>query len=158
MYWFSGQRLREFVDNGWVKNIDLQWQELGWNEQFTVGSQSSVTFNGHKYALPVHYYPWAIYYKKSLFKHLNIEPPRNWEQFLRACEKLLDNNITPLVLGSKYKWTLSVWFDYLNLRINGLDFHQDLMTGRASYKDSRVKSVFKHWKVLIDRGLFFKRA
>lgn len=154
MYWFSGQRLKEFIAKGWVRNIDSLWHDTGWNSQFTLGSQSSVTFDGHKYALPVHYYPWAIYYKKSLFKRLNITPPRNWEEFLQVCEKLKQNDITPLVLGSKYKWTLSVWFDYLNLRLNGLKFHKELMNGTASYKDPRVLKVFEHWKILIDKEYF----
>lgn len=157
MYWFSGQRLKEFIAQGWVKKLDSLWHESGWSNQFTLGSQTSVTFNGHKYALPIHYYPWAIYYRKSLFKRLDIVPPHDWASFLAACETLQKNDITPLVLGSKFKWTLSVWFDFLNLRLNGLDFHQRLMSGSVSYKDPRVINVFKHWQILVDRGYFLEQ-
>ncbi|MGJ7094493.1 ABC transporter substrate-binding protein [Vibrio hannami] len=154
MYWFSGQRLKEFISKGWVKELDSLWEGSGWSNQFTLGAESSVTFAGRKYALPVHYYPWAIYYKKSLFQRLSIDPPTSWKTFLEACEKLQQNNITPLILGSKYKWTLSIWFEYLNLRLNGLKFHQELLSGTASYKDPRVINVFEHWRILVDKGYF----
>ncbi|MDG3086316.1 extracellular solute-binding protein [Vibrio hannami] len=100
MYWFSGQRLKEFISKGWVKELDSLWEGSGWSNQFTLGAESSVTFAGRKYALPVHYYPWAIYYKKSLFQRLSIDPPTSWKTFLEACEKLQQNNITPLILGA----------------------------------------------------------
>jgi multiple sugar transport system substrate-binding protein len=71
-----------------------------------------------------------------------------------ACDNLAQNGITPIVLGSKFKWTLSAWFDYLNLRINGLEFHLALTQGKVSYKDARIVNVFNHWRVLIDKGYF----
>lgn len=156
MYWFSGERLRWFVDQGKIRALDALWAESGWGEQFTLAAQSSVTFNDQKYGVPMHYYPWAIYYNKSLFQSLNIPVPDDWEAFIQACSELAKNGITPIVMGSEDKWALAAWFAHLNLRINGLEFYQELMAGKISYKDQRVLNVFKHWEELIRKDYFIR--
>ncbi|MDG3085947.1 extracellular solute-binding protein [Vibrio hannami] len=154
MYWFGGERLRSFVKQGLVKNLDETWQSNNWDESFTTAAKSSVSFEDQKYGLPVHYYPWAMYYKKSLFERLGIVPPTTWEEFISTSNKLKENQITPIVVGSKNHWTLAAWFDYLNLRLNGLEFHLKLMNGDVSYKDNRVIKVFEVWSSLATQNYF----
>ena len=36
-------------------------------------------------------------------------------------------------------WVASGWFDYLNLRINGAEFHRDLLAGKHSFDGPEVK-------------------
>ena len=43
---------------------------------------------------------------------------------------LKKNGITPITIGTKFLWTAGGWFDYLNLRINGYQFHMDLTAGK----------------------------
>lgn len=154
MYWFGGERLNWYVRNGWVSPLDSIWRSNNWGEQFTEAAQSAVVFHGQRFAVPMHYYHWGIYYKKSLFQRLGIKPPETWEDFLQAGEVLQQNNITPIALGSKEHWPLAGWFDYLNLRINGLDFHQNLLRGLVSYEDERVKNLFQHWQTLKNNQFF----
>ena len=40
-------------------------------------------------------------------------------------------------------------FDILNMRINGYDFHVDLMAGKESWEDAKVKTVFDTWSGLL---------
>jgi len=40
-------------------------------------------------------------------------------------------------------------FDILNARINGYQFHVDLLGGREKWTDDRVKEVFRHWEMLV---------
>ena len=37
------------------------------------------------------------------------------------------------------------WFDYLNLRTNGYDFHMELTNGEVPWTDDRVKAIFAEW-------------
>lgn len=156
MYWFSGERLNWFVTQNWIQPIDDIWVNSGWDEVLSVGSKTTVSIDGRLYALPVHYYPWAIYYKKSLFQKYDIPPPIDWTSFLHAGERLKQNRIAPIAVGSKNNWPFAAWFDYLNLRINGIHFHKQLMTGEASYQSDEVREVFKHWQYLIDNEFFIK--
>lgn len=154
MYWFGGERLNWYVRNGWVSPLDQLWDAQGWTEQFTEAAQSAVLLHGKRFAIPMHYYHWGIYYKKSLFQRLNIKPPETWAELLQVGEILKQNQVTPIALGSKERWPLAGWFDYLNLRINGLDFHQDLLHGLLSHQDERVLNVFQHWQTLKDKDFF----
>jgi multiple sugar transport system substrate-binding protein len=40
-------------------------------------------------------------------------------------------------------------FDILNMRLNGYQFHIDLMAGKEKWTDPRVKAVFEAWKTLL---------
>jgi len=44
------------------------------------------------------------------------------------------------------------------LRVNGYDFHQQLMAGDIAYTDPRVKHVYETWKTLIDDKYFIDNA
>jgi multiple sugar transport system substrate-binding protein len=71
-----------------------------------------------------------------------------------ACEKLKKIGVHAFAIGSKELWPTAAWFDYLDLRLNGYDFHSSLMEGRSPYTDSRVRAVFVAWGELIKRGCF----
>lgn len=156
MFWFGGERLNWYIKKGWVSSIDSLWSEGDWYNRITLSAQSSVQKNGRVYGLPIHYYHWGIYYKKALFKKHGLKVPRDWNDLLAVCDGFRQSGIAPIALGSSEAWPLAGWFDYLNLRINGLDFHQGLMNGEVSYHDPRVASVFSYWKELIDRGCFLE--
>jgi len=96
--------------------------------------------------------------KKSVFKKYNLNEPKTWDEFLELNKKLKDNKITPIGIGTKNNWPAASWFSYLDLRINGLDFHRKLLTGENSFKDEKVKKVLTTWKELIDKGYFIKKS
>ena len=57
-------------------------------------------------------------------------------------------------IGTKFLWTAGGWFDYLNLRTNGFDFHMALTQGEVPRTDERVRAAFAKWRELIDMGAF----
>ena len=153
-FWFAGEKLRRFVSRGWVEPIDKLWMKKGWDNEFNKSSKAVVSINNKIYGLPISYYHWGFYYRKSIFQKYKIDQPKDWDSFLKMGEVLKANNIPPIILGTKYKWTVAGWFDYLNLRINGIEFHQLLMEGTIPYTDKRVKAVFQKWKELLNRDFF----
>jgi len=152
--WFAGNRARFFIDKGQVKDISDIWESAGWNESIPKGFKALSTVDDKQYLLPTSYYWWAVYYNKAIFEEYNLTPPTTWDEFLVVCETLKDNGITPITIGNKYQWTAAGWFDYLNMRVNGPEFHINLMLGTEKYDDPRVKEVFMTWKDLIDKGYF----
>ncbi|MBM4254159.1 MAG: extracellular solute-binding protein [Deltaproteobacteria bacterium] len=147
---FAGAKLENFVNQGLIASIDA----TPWQSQMKPGLVNAVKIRGQVYGLPLSVYQWGFYYHKSTFTELGITPPATWSDFLAVCDTLKAHNITPIALGSKVRWVLAGWFDYLNLRLNGIAFHKELMHGIASYKDPRVAEVFGYWRQLIDRGYF----
>lgn len=151
LFWFAGANLKRFVSKGWVEPIDDLWKKQNWDNEFSKASKTAVTIQDQIYSLPMSYYQWGFYYRKSIFRQHNLRPPQTWKEFLQVGESLKENNIVPITLGSKDRWTAAGWFDYLNLRVNGFAFHQSLMEGKVSYTDPRIKEVFRYWKELLDR-------
>ena len=56
--------------------------------------------------------------------------------------------IEPIAIGTRDLWPAAAWFDYLDLRQNGLAFHMALMQGKVAYTDPRVRAVFERWREL----------
>jgi multiple sugar transport system substrate-binding protein len=99
-----------------------------------------------------------VYYRKSVFEELGITVPVTWKQFLDVCETLKTNNMIPITIGTKYLWTAAGVFDYLNMRVNGIEYALKLTNGEIPYTDDGMKAVFAYWKQLVDNGYFIKDA
>ena len=74
----------------------------------------------------------AFYTAKTSSTKYGISVPKTWDEFLAAGKKLKENGIIPVTIGTKFPWTAAGWFDYLDFRTNGYDFHIQLMDGKVS--------------------------
>ncbi|KFB11270.1 ABC transporter substrate-binding protein [Nitratireductor basaltis] len=151
--WYAGNRMKPFVDAGLFEDVSDVWEENGLNEELK-SAAASMTIDGKKWGVPYTYYQWGIYYRKDIFEEQGIEPPKTWDELLAASAKLKEAGITPFTIGTKALWPTGGWFDYLNLRVNGYEFHMDLTSGEVPYTDPRVKAVFEKWAELIEPGYF----
>jgi multiple sugar transport system substrate-binding protein/raffinose/stachyose/melibiose transport system substrate-binding protein len=158
MTWFAGNRARFFIDMGTIMDISDVWQKEGWDKTYPKGFKALSTVNGKQYFVPTSYYWWAVYYHKPTFQKYGLQPPKTWDEFLAVCETLKSKGVTPIAIGTKAPWTAAGWFDYLNMRVNGPDFHINLMLGKEKYDDPRVKKTFQYWKLLLDKGYFIDNA
>lgn len=158
MTWFAGNRARFFIDKGLIMDISDVWQKEGWTEDFPKGFMALSSVDGKQYFVPTSYYWWALYYNKEVLAKYGLEPPTTWDELLNACSVLKENGITPISIGTKAPWTAAAWFDYLNMRINGPEFHINLMLGKEKYDDPRVKKVFEYWAQLLNNGCFTENA
>jgi multiple sugar transport system substrate-binding protein len=150
---FAGERMQTFVDLGLLEDISDLWQQQGLEEAMA-SSLSAMSVNGRQYGIPYSFYQWGMYYRKDLFERYGLEVPATWQELLAAGKVLNDNGIKPVAIGTKYFWTAAGWFDYLDLRINGLDFHRQLLAGKIPYTDTRVRKTFAYWRQLIDAGFY----
>ena len=156
MFWFSGERLNWFVSQGLVAPIDRFWLEHKLGKRITPSARSAIEIGKIKYGLPIHYYHWAIYYNIDVFNKHGLKEPNSWQDFVQVCETLKKNGIIPIAIGSKEVWPVASWFDYLNLRINGLEYHKQLLGGKISYNDVGVNKVFAHFATLVNNNYFLE--
>lgn len=155
VYWYAGNRMKTFVDRGLIEDVSDIWQEQGMMQDFK-SAAPAMTVNGKQYGVPYTYYQWGVYYRKDLFEKFGISEPKTYDELKAAAATLKKNDIAPFAIGTKYLWTAAGWFDYLNLRTNGLDFHIQLMDGKVAYTDERVKKTFENWKELVEPGYYLK--
>lgn len=155
--WFAGNRARFFIDKGLIADISDVFASNGFNDTYAPGFKALASVSDKQYFLPTAYYWWAVYYRPSLFEKAGItKAPETWDEFLGACDTLNAAGITPITIGTKYPWTAAAWFDYLDMRVNGPEFHINLMLLKESYTDERVKKVFDYWKQLLDHKCFIE--
>jgi multiple sugar transport system substrate-binding protein len=154
VFWYVGNRMEQFVGPGLLEDVsDVFTDDV--KGQMDPAGLDLVTVDGKQYGVPYTYYQWGMYYRKDLFEQAGIaEPPTDWAGLLDACGKLKAAGLEPIAIGSKDLWPTAGWFDYLDLRQNGYDFHMELMGGSVPYTDDRVKAVFAKWKELLDQGCF----
>ena len=142
--WFSGHRMRFFADKGLCTPIDDVWADVKSN--YTEAFGTAVTGNdGHVYAVPTDYYPWAVFYRKDVFAAKGYTVPTNWDDFKALCVKMKADGLSPIAMGQNDGWPAQGTFDIINLRLNGYDFHTKLLTGAEKWTDSKVTAVFKKW-------------
>ena len=142
--WFSGFRMKFFADQGFNTAIDDVWETVKGN--YTAGFANSVVGNdGKVYGIPVDYYPWAVFYRKSVFTEKGYTVPTTWDELIALCKKMETDGLTPIAFGDKDGWPAQGTFDILNLRLNGYDFHVGLMAGEQKWTDPKVTAVFQKW-------------
>ena len=146
--WFSGYRMRFFAAQGLATAIDDVWAKVSSN--YTGAFATAVTGDdSHVYGIPVDYYPWCIFYRKSVFSGKGYTVPATWDDLKTLCTKMQSDGLIPFAFGDKDGWPAMGTFDILNLRLNGYQFHVDLMTGKEKWTDPKVTTVFQKWAEIL---------
>ncbi len=147
--WYPGNRMGPFVDAGLFEPIDDLWAAEGLDKDMAA-IQPTMTRNGKIWGVPYSYYQWGIYYRKDIFDKLGLDEPTTWDGLLSACGTLRDAGVTPFTIGTKFLWTAAGVFDYINLRTNGYEVHNDLTAGKIKYTDPRIVKTMENWAQMID--------
>ena len=151
--WFSGNRMKFFVNQGLFEDVSDVWDQNNLHNELAA-ARSTMTVDGKQWGVPTTYYQWGFYYRKDIFAKYGLGEPRSMADLMNIFETLKKNGVTPIAIGTKYLWTAAGWFDFLNLRINGYDFHMALMDGEVSYEDQRLDRVFDVWAEIAKSGYY----
>jgi multiple sugar transport system substrate-binding protein len=150
--WFAGDQMRTMAQRGELDDLSDLWKANTWWNTFP---SAAITVGGRQYALPYQYYPWGLFTRRDVLERAGIrEQPHDLSAIMTACSKLRKAGFTPIALGGKDGWALAAWFDFIDMRANGYDFHQQLLDGKISYNDGNVRRAFAMWKQLIDAKCF----
>ncbi|WP_327718003.1 ABC transporter substrate-binding protein [Streptomyces sp. NBC_00490] len=146
--WFAGYRMQFFAAKGLATPIDDVWQTIGGNFPEAMKKLSKGE-DGKYYFVPLYSYPWALFYRKSVFKQYGYEVPTTWDQLVALCKQMEKDKLVPIAFGDKDAWPALGTFDQINFRQNGYDFHVDLMAGKAAWTDAKVRKVFDLWTEIL---------
>jgi multiple sugar transport system substrate-binding protein len=146
--WFAGFRMQYFAAQGLATPIDDVWQEIGPNYSDAF-AKASTGQDGKKYFVPFYNYPWALFYRKSVWQAKGYQIPKTIDELKTLCAKMKGDGLAPIAFADKDGWPAFGTFDQLNMRMNGYDFHIALMGGKQSWTDPKVKNVFDLWSGLL---------
>jgi multiple sugar transport system substrate-binding protein len=146
--WFAGYRMRVLANQGLTGDLTDVWSEIG--ADFTDAYRLVATADDAKpYFVPFYNYPWVFLYRRSLWEQHGYQPPKTWSELLALGDRMQADGLVPIAFGDKEGWPAMGYFDILNMRLNGYDFHIGLMDGREKWTDPRVKAVFERWRLLL---------
>lgn len=151
--WYAANRMRPYVEAGLFEDVSDLWAEPEIAENLA-STKGAMTIDGKQWGVPYTYYQWGIYYRKDIFEELGLSEPTTWEEEKANCARIIESGRACYAIGTKFLWTAGGWFDYLNMRTNGFDFHMQLAAGEVSWEDERVRQTFANWRELIDMGAF----
>jgi len=145
--WFAGYRMRFFAGQGLAGDVSDVWSDLtGYTEGF---KKASTGDDGKQYFVPFSYYPWAVFYRKSVFEAGGYAVPTSLDELKALGAAMQADGLVPIAFADKDGWPAMGTFDVLNLRVNGFDFHIDLMAGNKAWNSPEVKEVFTLWADLL---------
>ncbi len=150
--WYAANRMRPYVSAGLFEDVSDLWE--GEISDQLASTKGAMTIDGAQWGVPYTYYQWGVYYRKDIFDEYGLSEPATWEEEKANCQTLLAGGVKCYTIGTKFLWTAGGWFDYLNMRTNGYDFHMALTNGEESWTSDEVRATFANWQELIDVGAF----
>ncbi|MEJ2855229.1 MULTISPECIES: ABC transporter substrate-binding protein [unclassified Saccharothrix] len=146
--WFAGYRMRFFAGKGLTGDLSDVWGKVG-SSYGSALKEASTGADGKQYLIPFTQYPWGIFYRKSVWQQRGYEVPKTLDQLVALATKMKSDGLVPIAFAQKQGWPGMGSFDQLNFRINGYQFHVDLMAGKEDWQSPKVKEVFDTWKRLL---------
>lgn len=144
--WFAGYRVQYYAKKGLLGDITDVWDKIG--DNYSPALKQASTVDGKQYFVPNYNYPWGVFYRKSVWQSKGWEVPGTYDELIALCKKMKAAGFIPIAFADKDGWPAMGTFDYLNLRINGYQFHVDLLAHEESWDSPEVKEVFDTWKEL----------
>jgi multiple sugar transport system substrate-binding protein len=145
--WFAGYRMQFFAERGLATPINDVWEEIGPN--YSDALRQASTAGSDQFFVPFYYYPWAFFYRPSVFEERGYETPTTLDELVTLAETMQSDGLIPIAFGDQDGWPAMGTFDYLNMRTNGFDFHMALMAGEESWESQQVKDAFNTWADLL---------
>jgi len=146
--WFAGYRMRYYAAKGLASPMDDAWATVGAN--FSDGlAKASTGDDGKKYLMPMYNYPWGFFFRKSVWAAKGYTVPTTFDALKTLCTKMKADGLIPIAFADKDGWPAMGTFDYLDMRLNGYQFHMDLCAHKESWDQKKVKDVFDNWKALL---------
>ncbi len=147
--WYAGSDANHYASRGLLLDVSKVWGSMG---QYPAALRSlSTDTAGKQIFVPTDYYWWGVFYRKSLFKKWGLSEPTTWSDFLNACQIIKSKGVKPIGLGAGTgnEWVSAAWFDYFDIRLNGAQYHRDLLAGRHKFTDPQVVKVFETWRQVL---------
>jgi len=140
--------------------VNLQNLAIVKSGKFDPLALSSMTLSdGNVYGLSWNYLAVAAYYNKAIFAKYNLSIPTDWPEFLKVCETLKSNGVTPIAspLGDGWTSQYPVYTAGINI-IYAKDgypaWDQSLVAGKAKFDSPGWIKTFEKVKELYDKGYF----
>lgn len=154
--WWAGQRLENLAQQDYAYDITDVWDEHIEAGEYPESIKNVFSVDGKAYGIPNQVSYWTLWYKRSKFEELGVEPPETWEEFRTLTQTIQDESggdTTPVMVPLNPGWTGFIWFEELVVRQDP-DFYTQLCRGDAKYTDETSVEAFRTIGELQKDGVF----
>jgi multiple sugar transport system substrate-binding protein len=144
------------LENAWNNSIVPVSDYIPQDELSHYINTSERTYDGKVWGTSWYLSDNAVPYRKDVFEKAGLDPnnpPKTWDEFLAACEKIKQAGYLPLAVGLKDGW-LGGWIWQL-LGKQNLDSHQELLKavlGDADFTDPKYSEWLNKLTELKEKG------
>ncbi len=123
----------KLAEAGFVEKIN-DLQELStYPEEALIASKDA---EGNQYGVPINLSSTQFFYNKKIFADNGLEVPQTWDEFMQLNDTLLEKGITPIAMGTKESWLLSLLHGIVGPAIyEGNDFYKAVLAGEKDFTD-----------------------
>ncbi|RIU94811.1 extracellular solute-binding protein [Oceanobacillus picturae] len=154
MTWAAGF-LEPYVDGEMFTPLD-DLLEGDLNDSFVSGTAEAYEIDGSTYGLPLELNIATVFYNKAIFDQYGLEAPATYEELQQVVKTLNENDVAPIALGNKDRWTGSLWYMYLADRIGGAEVLTNAINRSGSFEDPALVEAADKVQELVDMDSFVK--
>src|SRR3954454_20137361 len=134
--------VKQFQKQGKLKPLDFARKDLEAN--FSADVVKLGTIGGKIYSIiPKGANKSTVWYNVSAFKNAGVQPPKTWDDFLKAAKTLKASGTPAYSLGAGDGWTLTDLFENIYIRQAGAQKYDQLSTHAIKWTDPSVKAALK---------------
>ncbi|MCX6089715.1 MAG: extracellular solute-binding protein [Candidatus Atribacteria bacterium] len=112
--WWSDFRMKPLVDSGLVEDVTVMWEKR--KDEYDPAFRKAFEFDGKVFGVPTNLAYWVVYYSIPVFDKYGLKEPATWDEFLKICETLKSNGVTPLGSTVQGRWPTFIYFEDLMIR------------------------------------------
>ncbi len=115
------------------------FSSLGWNDKFAPGVIDIVSLDGKSYSVPVNIHRAnALFYNIAIFQDNSLQPPKTLDEFITVAEALKKKGISPIALGAKDAWAVTMIFENALIARGGDTFFREYFAGKKTADDPLI--------------------
>lgn len=147
----SASSVEGMAEAGYVEDLsDLEnWDNI------VDSVKADMSYEDKPYAVSASVGVLGTWYNKSVFEKNGIALPKNWDEFLAACQKLKDAGITPITMGDKDSYMIQFGMYQVaanQVYPNNAEFDNQLYTGKTKFTDKEWINTITMYHELYKKG------
>jgi len=126
-----GRQAEELIEAGLMTDLTELAEKEGWKDLVNPSSLlDSCTYEGRIYCAPVniHSAQW-LWLSHGAFDAIEMDVPKNWDEFVAAAPKLQEAGMVPLAMGQQ-GWQQNLAFGVITIAIAGIDAWADVTVNK----------------------------
>ncbi|WP_026459247.1 ABC transporter substrate-binding protein [Schaalia vaccimaxillae] len=134
--------LIDLSDQAWVSKTNDNWKQAASTENGLYGLPVGVSFG------------FGMIYNKDIYKELNLEIPKSWDEFMANNEKIKAAGKDPVVQTYSDTWTsqVPVLGDAANVLAADPEWADKYTHNKAKYADEPALAGFQHMQDIFEAG------